>query len=107
MTLGNETTSRGGKHPRVVFPPAKEREPDHAAPEGESGKELVASTEFASYALQDPLGCEIGKVEKVFVNDRGEPEYVAVKTGLFKRKTTLIPVESVSVNGGRQALILQ
>ncbi len=105
--MRNEATSHGGGHPRGAFPPAKEQEPGHAVPDSESGKQLVASTEFASYALQDPLGCEIGKVEKVFVNGRGEPEYVAVKIGLFRRKTTLIPVESVSVDGGRQALILQ
>ena len=94
----NETTSRGGKHPLVAFPPAKEREPGHAVPDGESGERLAASTEVASYALQDPVGCEFG---------RGEPECVAVKIGLFKRKTAPLPVESVSVNGGRQALILQ
>lgn len=96
-----------GMHPWGAFPPVKEQEPHHAVPEGESGGRLVASTEFASYALQDPLGCEIGKVEKVPINGRGEPEYVAVKIGVFRRKTTLIPVESISVDGGRQALILQ
>ena len=104
--MGDETVSRGGKHPtRGASPSAREQ--DHAVPDGESGERLVASTEFASYALHDPLGCEIGKVEKVFVNDRGETEYVTVKIGPFRRKTTLIPVQSVRVDGGQQALILQ
>ena len=99
--MGNEAASRGGKHS------AREQEPDHEVPDGASGERLVASMEFASYALHDPLGCEIGKVEKAFVNDRGETEYVTVKIGPFGRKTTLIPVGSVVVDGGQQALILQ
>ncbi len=106
--MRNEATSRGGEHPKGAFPPAKERGPGHAVLDGESGERLATSTEFASYALHDPVGCEIGKVEKVLVNHDGGPEYVAVKIGsIWQKKTVLIPVESVSVDGGRQALILQ
>lgn len=72
----------------------------------EFGERFATSTEYASYALHDPVGREIGKIEKLLVNGRGEPEYVTVKIGLLGRKTALIPVESVSVDGGQQALIL-
>ncbi len=100
-------TSRGGEHLKGAFPCAKEQGPGYAVLDSESGERLATSTEFASYALHDPLGCEIGKVEKVLVNEDGGPEYVAVKIGPIWKKIVLIPVESVSVDGGRQALILQ
>ncbi|MBA3424053.1 MAG: PRC-barrel domain-containing protein [Rubrobacter sp.] len=106
--MRNEATSRGGDHRRGDPPPAKEQGFGPAVLDDESGERLVTSTEFASYALHDPVGCEIGKVEKVLVNEDGGPEYVAVKIGsIWQKKTVLIPVESVSVDGGRQALILQ
>jgi hypothetical protein len=100
----NEATSRGGEHDS---PPTREQGSGFAVLDDEFGERFAASTEYASYALHDPLGQEIGKVEKVFVNGRGEPEYVSVKIGLFGRKTSLIPVEFVSVDGGRQVLILE
>ncbi len=74
---------------------------------GESGERFVAPAGFAGYALHDPLGREIGKIEKLFVNGRGEPEYVVVKIGSFRRKTVLIPVEAVSVDDERRALVLR
>lgn len=105
--MRNEAVHHGGEHPEGAFPPVRERGPGYAVLDSESGESFATSTEYATYALQDPLGREIGKVEKVFVNGRGEPEYVAGKIGfLWRKKTVLIPVESVSVDGGRQALIL-
>lgn len=74
---------------------------------GESGERFVAPAGFAGYALRDPLGREIGKIEKLFVNGRGEPEYVVVKIGFFRRKTVLIPVEAVSVDDEQRALVLR
>lgn len=73
----------------------------------ESGERFATSTGFAGYALRDPIGREIGTVEEVFVNGRGRPEYVAVKIGsVWRKKTVLIPVETVCVDGGQQALVL-
>ena len=94
--MRNETTPHGGA-----------QGPGFAVLDDEFGERFTTSTEYASYALRDPLGREIGKIEKLLLNGRGEPEYVAVKIGLFGRKTALIPVESVSVDGGQQALTLQ
>ena len=102
----NEATSRGGEHHGDDSLPVGERESGFAVLDDEFGERFATSTEYAGYALHDPEGREIGKIEKLLVNGRGEPEYVAVKTGLFERRTVLIPVESVSVDGGQQALIL-
>lgn len=106
--MTHETTSRGGERPEGDSPPARGQRPGFALLDDESGERFAASKEFASYALHDPVGREVGKIEKIFVNDDGSPEYVEVKIGsLWWRKTVLIPVESVSVDGGRQAIILQ
>ncbi len=78
----------------------------YAVLDDESGERFVSPAEFAGYALLDPLGREIGKVEKLVVNGSGKAEYVAVKVGFFPRKTLLIPVETVSVEDGRRTVAL-
>lgn len=76
--------------------------------DSESGERFATPAEFLGYALHDPLGREIGKVEKLFVNGGGEPEYVMVKIGfLWRKKSVLIPVESISLNDERRVLILR
>ena len=63
--------------------------------------------DYAGYAVCDPQGHKIGRAEKLFLNGRGEPEYVRVKLGLFGIKTVLIPVQTVAVDEERRALVLQ
>ena len=74
-----------------------------------AGEEVKAPEELAGYVLHDPLGQKIGKVEAVFLNGTGEPEYVGVRIGVlfFDRRSILLPVESVAVDEGRRILILQ
>jgi hypothetical protein len=57
------------------------------------------------YKVCDPRGQKIGRAEKLFLNGSDEPEYIRVKTGLFK--TVLIPVQTVAVDEERRALVLQ
>ena len=63
--------------------------------------------EYAGYTVCDPRGHRIGRAEELFLNGRGEPEYIRVKTGLFGFKTILIPVQSVTADGERRTLVLQ
>src|SRR5918999_613993 len=76
-----------------------------------NGKESGGSTwnleDYAGYAVCDPRGHKLGRAEKLFLNGRGEPEYVRVKLGLFGIKTVLIPVQTVAVDEERRALVLQ
>ena len=51
---------------------------------------------FAGYAVYDPAGQKIGKVDDLFVDQSDEPEYVGVKMGLLGMRSTLIPWETVS-----------
>jgi anti-anti-sigma factor len=63
--------------------------------------------EYAGYTVCDPQGHKIGRAEKLFLNGRGEPEYIRVKAGLFGFKTILIPVQTVTADEERRALVLQ
>jgi hypothetical protein len=66
-----------------------------------------AAEAYAGYAVCDPRGRRIGRIKRVFVNGRGEPEYIGVKIGLFGFKTILLPVQSVAADEERRALSLQ
>ena len=66
-----------------------------------------AIEECAGYVVCDPLWQKIGRAERFFLNGSGEPEYIRVKTGLFGFKRVLIPVQTVTVDEERRALVLQ
>jgi hypothetical protein len=70
-----------------------------------TGGSIRAPEEYAGYTVCDPRGQKIGRAERLFVNGRGEPEYIRVKAGLFK--TVLIPVQTVAADEERRALVLQ
>jgi len=46
--------------------------------------------EYAGYTVCDPQGQRVGRSERIFLNGRGEPEYIKVKMGLFSFKTLLL-----------------
>ena len=62
---------------------------------------------YAGYTLHDPLGQKLGKIECVFVNRGGLPEYVRVKLGVFGSRSVLIPVLSLKPDEARQTLTLE
>ena len=73
-----------------------------------TGEEAKTAAELVGYVLHDPLGQKIGKVETVFSNGTGEPEYIRVRIGgLFDRRSVLLPVETVAVDEERRTLVLR
>jgi PRC-barrel domain len=81
------------------------RTPYTAVSRRETGGSIRAPEEYAGYTVCDPRGQKIGRAERLFVNGRGEPEYIRVKAGLFK--TVLIPVLTVATDEERRVLVLQ
>ncbi len=81
------------------------RAPYTAVSRKETGGSIRAPEEYAGYTVCDPRGQKIGRAERLFLNGRGEPEYIKVKAGLFK--TVLIPVQAVAADEERRALVLQ
>src|SRR5919199_3151613 len=51
---------------------------------------------FAGYAVYDPAGQKIGKVDDLFLDEADEPEYIGVKMGFLGTRSTLIPWAAVS-----------
>src|ERR687890_2684300 len=51
---------------------------------------------YAGYAVYDPAGEKIGKVDDLFVDESDQPEYIGVKMGFLGTRSTLIPWEAVS-----------
>jgi uncharacterized protein (TIGR02271 family) len=51
---------------------------------------------FAGYAVYDPAGQKIGKVDDLFLDRSDEPEYIGVKMGFLGTRSTLIPWDAVS-----------
>lgn len=62
---------------------------------------------YAGYGLCDPEGNRIGKVEKIFVNEYHEPEYIRVGIGILGMRSSLIPVQTVTVDEERNRLVLE
>jgi hypothetical protein len=73
----------------------------------ERGGSIRTAEEYAGYTVCDPQGQRIGRTERIFLNERGEPEYIKVKMGLFSFKSVLLPVQSVAADEERRALVLQ
>ncbi|QIN83934.1 hypothetical protein GBA63_15740 [Rubrobacter tropicus] len=59
------------------------------------------------YGLLDPLGQEVGRVDRVFGNGNGDPQYVRVRVGIFGQRLVLIPVLEVAVDHERRSLTLR
>jgi uncharacterized protein (TIGR02271 family) len=57
---------------------------------------------FAGYEVYDQRHEKIGKVDDVFVDERGQIEYIGVKMGFLGTRSTLIPMDMVRVNDARQ-----
>ena len=51
---------------------------------------------YAGYAVYDPAGEKIGKVDDLFLDRSDEPEYVGVKMGFLGTRSILIPWDAVS-----------
>jgi len=57
---------------------------------------VVGSTAY------DPEGDKVGRVGQIYLDDRtGEPEFAAVKTGLFGMNESLVPLQDASFDGQR------
>jgi hypothetical protein len=68
---------------------------------------IRTAEEYAGYTVCDPQEQRIGRTERIFLNERGEPEYIKVKMGLFRFKSVLLPVQSVAADEERRILVLQ
>ena len=62
----------------------------------------MGSKRCEGYGPLEPLGQRLGRVEKVFCNGAGDPQYVGIRTGLFGQWPFLSPVVDVVVDHERK-----
>jgi uncharacterized protein (TIGR02271 family) len=60
---------------------------------------------FSGYEVYDPNGEKIGKVDDLFVDENDNPEYVGVKTGFLGTHSTLIPIDTITVDESAGRLV--
>ena len=73
----------------------------------DGGDRSVGSRWCDGYTLLDPLGQTLGRVERMFCNHAGEPQYVRIRAGLFGNRLVLIPVLDVAVGHGLRTITLR
>jgi len=61
----------------------------------------------AGYWVCDPRGRKIGRLERLFLNESGGPEYAEIKVGFFGLRTVLIPLQTVTTDAERGFLVLE
>ena len=66
-----------------------------------------APKQCAGYWVRDPRGRKIGRLERLFLNESGGAEYAEIKVGLFRLKTVLIPLQTVTADAERRSLVLE
>jgi hypothetical protein len=71
------------------------------------GANSATSKRATGYAVFDPLGRKIGRVEEVFVNWDGEPDYIRIRIGFLFTSTVLIPVQFVETDEESKSLVLK
>jgi uncharacterized protein (TIGR02271 family) len=54
--------------------------------------------QYAGYTVYDNAGSKIGKVDDLFLDENDQPEYIGVKMGFLGTRSTLIPMEAVTVD---------
>ena len=79
----------------------------YAAIDSTSRQRVTKPEEYAGFWVLDPREKRIGKVEELFVNVMGEPEYISVRIGFFGFRSLLLPVQDIAVNEQRRILVLQ
>jgi uncharacterized protein (TIGR02271 family) len=57
-------------------------------------------TDFTNRTVLDPSGDKVGTVSVVYLdNDSGQPEWLAVSTGMFGTKVSFVPLADASITG--------
>ena len=72
--------------------------------EQRSDRFTAIEDQYAGYAVYDPDGSKIGKVDDLFLDENDRPEYIGVKMGFLGTSSTLIPMDIVSVDQAQSSL---
>ena len=68
---------------------------------------LETPKQCVGYRVRDPRGRKVGRLKRLYLNERGGPEYAEVKIGFFGLRTVLIPLLTVTADAERRILALE
>lgn len=60
---------------------------------------------YAGYTVYDRDNDKIGKVDDLFLDETDQPEYIGVKMGFLGTRSTLIPMDLVTIDEERQIMM--
>ena len=72
--------------------------------EGRSDRFTAIEDRYAGYTVYDNAGSKIGKVDDLFLDENDSPEYIGVKTGLLGTRSTLIPMETATIDEANSSI---
>ena len=67
----------------------------------------VDDSPVKGFAVVDEEGKSIGRLEEVLLGENNQPEYFGINTGLFGRKSTLVPVDLTLINIDQELLMVR
>jgi len=63
-------------------------------------------TAWIGHQVVDSAGDKIGKVSEIYVDDEtGQPEWLAVSTGMFAKRSSFIPLQGATVEGDQLVIV--
>jgi uncharacterized protein (TIGR02271 family) len=75
-----------------------------AAAGAESG--VTPEERYANYEVYDQHGERIGPISDLFVDERGEPEYVGVEPGTITNRSVLVPAEVITIDDQLRRMVV-
>jgi hypothetical protein len=65
-------------------------------------REALQWDRWRGFAAYDPDDNKVGTIEDIYVDDEsGQPEWLAIKTGLFGMKVSFVPIKGTRTEGDR------
>jgi uncharacterized protein (TIGR02271 family) len=56
---------------------------------------------WIGHAVVDQSGNKVGRVSQIFVDDQGQPLWLTVNTGMFKSRSSFVPLDGATADGDR------
>src|SRR4028118_141057 len=72
--------------------------------EGRSGRFTAIGDQFADYTVYDQSNQKLGNLDDLFLDENDQPEYIGVKTGLLGTRSTLIPMETATIDEANSSI---
>jgi uncharacterized protein (TIGR02271 family) len=99
--MSARTEPPAGRDGRAARETANAKDIDESETDMNAPNDMTDAYDWNGRTVVDSDGDKIGKVDEVYLDTAtGEPEWLAVHTGLFGTKTNFVPLEGATPSGG-------